>query len=76
MELIKIFSNMQGIFTPQRTKPLPAPFGFEIEGEGDDIVYLGPELDRWARYADRSRIYGDLNVAIKEVKHEQAGKAN
>ena len=75
--LVGTISNLQGIFSPQEMRrPLPAPFGIEIENEGDDIVYLGPEIDRISRYGDRMRIYRDLNIAIKEAKHEQTSKAN
>ena len=73
---IKAISNLQGIFSLQEAKPLPFPLGIEIENEGEDIVYLGPEIDKFSRYSDRMSIYKDLNVAIKEIKHGQTSKAN
>ena len=74
MELIKVFSDILGIFDLQKVKPLPTPAGIEIENEGDDIVYIGSNVDKWLMYGDRLRISDSLNIAIKEAKNEHARK--
>ena len=78
IDIIKdVFVNIPGVFVFQYTKkPLPAPFGVEIENEGDDLVYLGSELDKLSMRSDCLRVFKDLDLAIKEAKYEQASKAN
>jgi len=78
IDIIKeIAENIQGVFVFQNTSAsLPCPLGVEIENELDDVVYLGSELDKWSMYRDRLNVIGDLNVAIKEAKYEQASKTD
>ena len=75
--LIKAIGNLQGVFRPQYDyRPLPTPVGVEIIGEGNDIFYLGPELDKQLMRSDRLNYMNDLRVAIKEKQYEQAGNSN
>jgi len=72
-----VFVNIPGVFVFQYTKkPLPTPFGVEIENEGDDLVYLGSELDKLSMRSDCLRVFKDLDLTIKDAKYEQASKAN
>lgn len=76
MNIIKIFNNIPGIFEYQFMTQIPAPFGIEIENEGRDIIYLGPNLDKWSMFGDRLRIIKDIKTSVNEAKYEQAGKTN
>jgi hypothetical protein len=68
--------SVSGVFGLKNIDSLPTPVGIEIEDEKDGIVYLDSSLDKWSMRRDRKRIFQDLNIAINEAKHEQAGKAN
>ena len=74
--IIRAMYNVPGAFGMKNFDSLPTPIGIEIEDEKDDIVYLDSSLDKWSMRRDRKRIFQDLNIAINEAKHEQAGKAN
>ena len=78
MDFKKVLKNIPGIFGLQMTsvKPLPTPLGIEIDNEGNDIVYLGPGLDKWSMYNDRMRMNNDLKLAITKAKNEQTSNAN
>jgi len=64
--------NIPGVFCFTYTsRPLPSPFGIEIEDGRHDLVYLGSDLDKLSMRGDRMRLFNDINLAIKEALHEQ-----
>jgi hypothetical protein len=72
----RVIYNIPGAFELKKAEPIPTPVGIEIENEGNDIVYLGSALDKWSMRGDRINIFKDLNIAIKQAKHEQTSNAN
>jgi len=74
LDIIKeIAVNIPGVFVFHHSKkPLPTPIGIEIENEGNGIVYISSEIDKWSMYGDRLKVINDMKVAINEAKHEQS----